>query len=253
MRNQCEPQTASESPEPAGVAAANQSTSNLVVRSSLSLQPPSRELPPELVQDLFECFTFSLHSNFPLLRRTGLTATLSSLSWRIDLLPLDERVLTYCICAQSALIHPAIIGPGPKQDSLLDRSVLFSGADLRIYGICLQVSDCNAASCFLLTILDETRRALNRPWALAYISHTRSLAVGWNWKPNDRDASWATYLMMESLTAILERKPVVPTYVDLVLISGPEPPSLSSILESLVTKKAVTQMVYGAIQPDIQS
>ncbi|KAJ7616598.1 hypothetical protein FB45DRAFT_1034917 [Roridomyces roridus] len=257
--------TAPESPDP-GVA---DQSSSLVVRSSL--QPPSGELPSDLVQHLFECFTFSPHSNFPLLRRTALTATLSSLSWRIDLLPPDERVLAYCICAQSALIscHPAIIGPGPKPDSLLDRSVLFPGADLRIYGvrrssacralhqkalalakdagIYLQASDCNAASCFLLAILDETRHAPIRPWALAYISHIRSLAVVWNWRPND--ASWAGFLMMESLTAILERKPVLPSYADQLLISGPEPPPLSSILESLATKETATQMVYGAIQP----
>ncbi|KAJ7607893.1 hypothetical protein FB45DRAFT_391554 [Roridomyces roridus] len=265
-----EPQTAPESLDP-GAAAADQSSIQVVVRSSL--QPPFRELPSELVQHLFECFTFSPHSNFPVLRRTGLTATLSSLSWRIDLLPPEARVLAYCICAQSALIsyHPAIIGPGPKPDSLLDHSVLFPGADLRIFGmrrspachalhqqalalakeagIYLQVSDCNAASCFLLTILDETRHTPTRPWALAYISHIRSLAVDWNWSLNERGAHWAAYLMIESLMAILERKPVIPTYVDQLLLTGPEPPPLSSILESLASMKVATQMVYGAIQP----
>ncbi|KAJ7512852.1 hypothetical protein B0H11DRAFT_1843251 [Mycena galericulata] len=255
--------------------------SSLVLRARPTLEAFSMDLPCEIVQHLFECFTHFPQYRLPLFRKCGLKTALSSAAWNIDLLPPEARVLAYCICAQSSSMsfHPAIIGPGPKPESFSDRSVFFPGADLRIYGarrdsvfralhqraldlacetrIYLEASDYNAASCFILETLEESSTSSSRPWALAYISHIRTIAPSWTSTHAERrqnEASWAGFLMAEALLATLERKPILITHADQLLISGEEPPLLESVLESLRPiahkgKKAAGQLVFSAIRP----
>ncbi|KAJ7634958.1 hypothetical protein FB45DRAFT_910354 [Roridomyces roridus] len=244
--------------------------------SNVALWRPnfSTELSSELVQDLFESFTHSPFPRLPIFENIDIAATLAAASWKIDLLPPETRVLAYCICAQASLIsfHPRIIGPGPKPLSLVDRSVLFPGADLRVYGmrraaacralyelavdlacearIHLRPSNCNAVSCFILGNLDESP---SRPWTISYMSHVRTLIT--------HDGSivekitWGAFLMMEVLPGVLERKPIVLTYADQLLLTGPEPRPLDQILETLrpmaqpSSGKAVAHMVYTSIRP----
>ncbi|KAJ7728965.1 hypothetical protein DFH07DRAFT_782085 [Mycena maculata] len=232
--------------------------------------PLSCELPCELVKHLFE-----------------------SAAWDINLLPPAPRVLAYCICAQASSIsfHPTIIGPGPKPESFSDRYVLFRGADLRAYGarrapvfralheralivafetrIHLEVSDYSTASCFVLETLEECESlrssstgsrltdiaatSSSRPWAVTYMSHLRSLAGTWTGSTDETDALWAGLLMADASTAILQRKPVLITHADQLLITGSEPPSLESILETLLpmaqTAKNAVQLTWTGVRP----
>jgi hypothetical protein len=78
--------------------------------------------------------------------------------------------------SSSISFHEFVIGPGPRPESFTDSSVFYPGADLREYGvrrsavvralhmqafkfacdasIVLEASEDNAASCFILEVLD---------------------------------------------------------------------------------------------------
>ncbi|KAJ7512851.1 hypothetical protein B0H11DRAFT_2182185 [Mycena galericulata] len=283
------PSEASSSAEEQSLAGATTPSDNsgAVGESSLvrlvrpNLEVSSLDLPCEIVQHLFECFTHSPQYHLPIFQTCDLKTALSSAAWNIDLLPPEARVLAYCICAQSSSMsfHPAIIGPGSKPESFDDRSVFFPGADLRIYGarrdsafralhqraldlacetrIYLEASDYNAASCFILQTLEESFTSSSRPWALACLSHIRTIAPSLTptyAEMREKEARWAGFLMAEALAATLQRKPIFITQADQLLITGEEPPSLESILQFLrpmvqTSKKAAAQMVFSAIRP----
>ncbi|KAJ7485624.1 hypothetical protein FB451DRAFT_1230559 [Mycena latifolia] len=234
------------------------------------------ELSCELIKHLYECFVDSPQYRHPLFQNCSLNSALSSVAWKIDLLPPEARVLAYCECALSSSIsfHPAIIGSGPQPESFTDRSVFYPGADLRIYGVrrapmfhalrehaislaCetrihLEVSECNAASCFILDSLAEPGESRSRPWAVAYISHVRSLAESWSDADRNR-AFWSGFLMAEALAATGRRKPILVSHTDQLLMTGSEPP-LESMLESLQTaaeafKKPAAYLAFTVIRP----
>jgi hypothetical protein len=116
----------------------------------------------------------------PLFAGEKLKAAITSVSWQLNLLPPQSRVLASCVCALSASIafHPTIIGPSDIK-SFKDHSVFSLGADLRTYGVrrapvyralyeraftlaCearihIDVSEDNAASCFFLDVLERRR------------------------------------------------------------------------------------------------
>jgi hypothetical protein len=107
------------------------------------------------------------------------------ISQSVDLLPPSSRVLAYCIMALSASIsvHGTILGPGPEPQCILKPSAYALGADLQEYadlrefglrrapmldalfaqafklacetGIQLEATYDNAASCFILSLLDR--------------------------------------------------------------------------------------------------
>ncbi|KAJ7479687.1 hypothetical protein FB451DRAFT_1239611 [Mycena latifolia] len=235
------------------------------------------ELSCELVKHLYQCFINAPQHQHPLLQNCTLYADLSSAAWQIDLLPPQARVLAYCACALASTISfdAGIIGPGPQPESFTDRSVFYPGADLRIYGVrrapmfralreraislaCearihLEVTECNALSCFILDSLEEPGESRSRPWAVAYISHVRSLAESWNHADRNR-AFWSGFLMAEALAATCRRKPILLSHADQLLMTGSEPQSLENMFKSLqelveTSKKPAATLVFTVIVP----
>ncbi|KAJ7123595.1 hypothetical protein C8R44DRAFT_852470 [Mycena epipterygia] len=256
--------SASEEPEPRpSTSHSNASSTSLVV--SLHSHDPTRflELSPELVHHLFECFTHLPQCHHPIFRGRELRNALAALSWRIYLLPPQQRVLAHCVVALSASISfdNAIVGPGPHPASFTDRSVFTRGADLRSYGIrrapmyhalraqalrfateagiLLEPSDDNAASCFFMQFLENENEARSRPWAVAYLSHVRAIAASWDEMhvvALHHTALWTSFLMTEALETTIARKPMLISHNDQLLIAGSAPLSLQDLFAGVQAK-----------------
>ncbi|KAF7314254.1 Zn(2)-C6 fungal-type transcriptional factor [Mycena kentingensis (nom. inval.)] len=214
-------------------------------------------LTPELVKHLFKCFAELPQQKHPIFHHFSIEKTLIAASWHHHLLPPQEAVLTACICAAAASVswHPTILGPGVCPESLKDPSVMFPGADLRSFGerrapmcrmlvdfalkvafegrITLEPTELNAASCLLLDTLEYDVSTSSRPWASAYLSHIRSVALNWSNDDSSSRTFWAGYLMAETLRAALNRRPVLVTNADQLFLCGPPPPPLEALLESI--------------------
>ncbi|KAJ7232021.1 hypothetical protein C8J57DRAFT_1384479, partial [Mycena rebaudengoi] len=217
-------------------------------------------LAPELVRHLFECFAQLPQNSHPIFRRASLQSALSSVSWQIDRLQPQTRVLAYCVMALSSSIsfHKLVIGPGSQPESFTDSSVFYRGADLREYGvrsspatrsIVLEASEDNAASCFLLELLDTRINELtSRPWAGAYLSH-EPVSEG------PRQPLLASFLMGEALSATVLRRPVLVTENDQLLSIGDGPPPLQQILNPVHlapggnTKAMSRNRVFSLMRP----
>ncbi|KAJ7780591.1 hypothetical protein DFH07DRAFT_949826 [Mycena maculata] len=250
--------------------------------SSIFTLQPQIELSacPELSSDLVKHLVDSHFplARFPILRGgDGLRKALASAAWQVDLLPPQLRVLVCCVCALSSSIsfHESIIGPGLRPDSFQDRC-FFPGSDLREYGarrapvfhalhkraytlacearITLEPSEPNAASCFILDVLERYRihDMTSRPWAVAYVSHIRTLAASWEQGDLDR-AVWGGFLMAEALMATSRRMPVLVTHNDQLLMTGVEPPSLEQLFKKLQAIHQVARkpgsVAFTAIRP----
>ncbi|KAK7014256.1 Zn(2)-C6 fungal-type transcriptional factor [Favolaschia claudopus] len=237
------------------------------------------ELSPELVRHLFDCFTHLPQYNHPMYRRQIVRNALTSISWQIHLLPPHLKVLAYCAVALSASISfdSAVIGPGPRPESLADRSVFKHGADLRDYGvrrtpvyqalcaealrlacevnIILEPSEDNAASCFMLQFL-FIEPEKSRPWASGYLSHLRILCDD-AWAEENMNAQsatvWTGYLLMEVLETTLNRQPILISSHDQLLIMGPEPLSLQNLfasIQSVVQKRKEQPLIpFTVLRP----
>ncbi|KAF7365268.1 Usp domain-containing protein [Mycena venus] len=248
---------------------------NSIVAVRPRFEPPTLELPPELVQHLIECLDHFPGYRFPLFDAVKLKAALASVSWQLDLLPPQVRVLASCVCALSASISydPAIIGPSDIK-SFTDSAVFFPGADLRTYGmrrapmcralyeraftlacetrIHIDVSEDNATSCFFLDVLERPNTTSSRPWAIAYISQARILA-GCRDETPVRRGVWSGFIMAEALAAMSRRMPVLFTHNDQLLMCGGEKPSLEQLFQSLQglfqASKKVSSIVFTAVMP----
>ncbi|KAF8208886.1 hypothetical protein K438DRAFT_292819 [Mycena galopus ATCC 62051] len=246
----------------------------VTVRPRIELSDTS-ELPPELVKHLFDCLRHLPEYHHPLFHGDQLTIALTSVSWQIELLPPQLRVLASCACALSASIsfHSTIIGPS-NIESLTDRSTFFPGADLRMYGVrrapvyrafyeraftlaCetrihIDVSDDNAASCFLLDVLERlnpaTSQGASRPWAASYISHARILD-GCREEEKLRQGPWGGFIMADALVAVARRTPPLFTYDDQLLLCGSEPPPLEQMLQSLKGMYSATKKKRSPVFP----
>ncbi|KAJ7722073.1 hypothetical protein DFH07DRAFT_783962 [Mycena maculata] len=99
--------------------------------------PAKLNLTPELVGHLFECFAQLPQNRHPAFCGASLKHDLAGLSWKINSLPAQWRVLAYCVIALSTTVsfHCAIIGPGPQPPSLTDHAIFFHGNDLRSYDL----------------------------------------------------------------------------------------------------------------------
>jgi hypothetical protein len=118
----------------------------------------------------------------PLIVATSIRTTIRDISFRLSLLPPQSRVLALCIIAFSSLVsfHEVVLGPGPLPDSFAD-PLFFNSASATMVRSCgarrapvcralhaaalkaagessvmLQVTNENAASCFLLQILEQS-------------------------------------------------------------------------------------------------
>ncbi|KAJ7764327.1 hypothetical protein B0H16DRAFT_1526770 [Mycena metata] len=221
------------------------------------------ELTPEIVEHFFDCFERLSSAMNPIVLNSSVKETVQTAGFQISLLPPETRVPALVIVALGSLIsfHESVLGPGPRPASHDDLSFFTSGLHKDVIncgarraptcralhaaalkaawdaGIILNVSTENAASCYLLDMLDEQSdlSKVSRPWAIAYISHVRALATQWR-KPNvpaPQAANWAGFTMAETILSLRSRKPILITLGDQVLLSGPESRSLQEFLASI--------------------
>ncbi|KAJ7626657.1 hypothetical protein DFH06DRAFT_1481105 [Mycena polygramma] len=247
---------------PQMVQASSSSMTLLSPQVSFDSLPECPDLTPDLVAHLFDCFDhLTLFRNSPIIIAASIKSTMHSVSFQLPLLKPQSRVLALCIIALSSLLsfHEAILGPGYRPVSLSDTLFFSSKMEVRNggarraprcralhaaalraawdAGIMLQVSNENAASCFLLDILEQcvfVFSGLSRPWAAAYFSHLRALAPIWDTSYLIPYSShWAGFLMSEALLSTRSRKPMLFTHEDQVLLCGPDPRSAEDLLVSL--------------------
>ncbi|KAJ7477432.1 hypothetical protein FB451DRAFT_1242467 [Mycena latifolia] len=255
------------SPSPESLASSD-ATQNLVSPTSSASPTTMRsnrmsgcpDLTPSLVAHLFHCFERTPQAGHPIVVSTFIRTAIRAVSFQLHLLPPQLRVLALCIIALSSLVsfHEIILGESYRPESIFDqaffsseRDVLSCGARrsaaynaLRLValkaawgsGAMLQVSNENAATCFVLDVLEQLDSSgPSRPWAAAYISHLRALAPVWRTStltaPDGNH--WGGFLLAEALRATSSRKPILFTRGDQVLLTGLEPPSAESLLRSL--------------------
>ncbi|KAJ7164327.1 hypothetical protein C8R46DRAFT_311004 [Mycena filopes] len=196
------------------------------------------ELTPNFVAHCFDALQLTpQYNHHPLIGATSINTDIRAVSFQLDRLPPQSRVLALCIicCASLTSFHPAVLGDGPRPQSFADVGFFDSCPDLRVFGlrrapayhglraaalkaawevgIILQPSNENAASCFLLDILEQSDfNAASRPWANAYMSHVRALAS--IWRANDAPviaptARWVGHLMADALISVRSRTPML--------------------------------------------
>ncbi|KAJ7323872.1 hypothetical protein DFH08DRAFT_941362 [Mycena albidolilacea] len=257
----------------------SRSSSLLPQESALALHGSADcpSLDPEFVAHCFECFECIPQVGHPLVKTTGIKDTIDAVSFDLSLLLPQSRALVLCIIAAASLAscHEAVLGPGPRPESLSDRAFFASTPDLRAcgvrraaayralrgkavkaaweIGVILEPTEENALSCFLLDLLEQSDSCgASRPWANAYISHVRALAPRWRTgKYTESDEGrWSGFLMSEALYATTRRMPISITLHDQLLLSGPEPPPLSAFVQSLESsKKAGLQLLWPSMKP----
>ncbi|KAF7348581.1 Zn(2)-C6 fungal-type domain-containing protein [Mycena venus] len=218
------------------------------------------ELSPEFVAHCFEGLNFNPLFQHPLIAVTSIMSDLRTVSFQLHLLPPQSRVLALCSVACGSLFsfHKSVLGHGPHPESFLDNDFFSSSPDLlgcgvrraRAYralrsealkaawelGIILLPTNENAASCYLLDLMEQTDQmgSAGRPWATGYLAHARALAP--NWRPPSGlpwgGFLWIAFLMYEGLISARSRTPAMITAQDQLLFCGPEP-SLETLLASL--------------------
>ncbi|KAJ6589263.1 hypothetical protein B0H19DRAFT_1103458 [Mycena capillaripes] len=230
--------------------------------------PTCPPLTPEFVAHCFEALQYIPQYNHPLISTTSITMDIRAVSFQLHLLPPQSRVLALCIicCASLSSFHPSVLGEGPRPGSFVDHDFFTSYQDLRVcgvrrapayralraealkaaweIGIILQPSNENAASCYLLDILEQSDFCgPSRPWGNAYMSHVRALVPLWrssnSYTVFDR-AHWVGYLMGDTLISARSRTPLLVTPNDQLLLCGPSPPSLETMVASLAKSTSIT-------------
>ncbi|KAJ7201201.1 hypothetical protein B0H12DRAFT_1163876 [Mycena haematopus] len=227
---------------------------------NFGITPDCPELTPEFVSHCFEGLKFSAQYAHPLIALTSLRSDLRAITYQLNLLSPPSRVLALCSVAYASLFvfHASVLGDGPRPESYLDTTFFSSSPELLgcgvrrapayralrsealkaawEVGIILLPSNENAASCYLLDLMEQSDvGSAGRPWANAYIAHVRALAPIWLgsfWTATDASA-WAGFFMGESLISARSRTPLLVTSQDQLLLCGPEPPSLETLLSSL--------------------
>ncbi|KAF8206053.1 hypothetical protein K438DRAFT_1963827 [Mycena galopus ATCC 62051] len=222
--------------------------------------PDCPELTTEFISHCFEGLKFNPQYRHPLVAATSIGSDLRAVAYQLNLLPPQSRVLVLCSVAYASLFsfHPSVLGDGPRPASYLDHHFFSSSPELLgcgvrragayralrsealkaawEVGIILLASNENAASCYLLDLIEQSDLGTaGRPWANAYMSHVRALAPIWrtgSFTATDAN-EWAGFLMGEGLISARNRTPLVVTAQDQLLLSGPEPPSLDNLLRSL--------------------
>ncbi|KAJ7908357.1 hypothetical protein B0H13DRAFT_661050 [Mycena leptocephala] len=238
--------------------------------------PECPDLTPELVAHFFDCFDLLPEVMHPIIIATSIKIAAQAVSFQLSLLPPQSRVLAMCVIACSSLIsfHEAVLGPGLRPESFYDPTFFSSQADVRSCGIqraaacrafhtaalkaawdagiMLQVSMENAASCFLLDLLEQSDfSGLSRPWASAYISHLRALGPMWRSSSPLYASHWSFSLMSEALLSTRHRKPILITHEDELLLCVSEPPSAEELLTSLQASvnEPGPEILFQAMKP----
>ncbi|KAF7365776.1 Zn(2)-C6 fungal-type domain-containing protein [Mycena venus] len=239
--------------------------------------PDCPDLTPELVAHFFECFDQLPPSTNPVIVVTSIKTTIRQVSFKLSPLPPQSRVLCMCIIAFASLVsfHEAVLGLGLLPDTFADAVFFSAETEVRNCGvrrapvcralhaaalkaawdagIMLQVSNENAAACFILDLLEQGNfSGLSRPWATAYISHVRALAPIWRTlKTPPYSSHWAGFLMAEALMSTRSRKPILVTHEDQLLLCGLEPHSQEEFLASLESSSNTTSadVLFQAMRP----
>ncbi|KAJ7055640.1 hypothetical protein C8F01DRAFT_1158845 [Mycena amicta] len=238
-------------------------------------------LTPEFIAHCFDVMKYAPQLIHPLVMTSDVHKKLRGLSYQVNLLPPQARVLALCvICSASrASYHPVVLGDSsPRPQSFFDLEFFQTASKAEILdcgtrrahvfellrtqalkaawdeGIVLQASNENAASCYLLDLMDQSdSSSASRPWATAYMSHIRVLAPLWHsagYTATDA-ADWAGFLMGESLLSTRNRTTLLVTPHDQLLLSGPEAPSLEAMLETLekASSNPSFSLLWGTMRP----
>ncbi|KAJ7484960.1 hypothetical protein B0H11DRAFT_2279609 [Mycena galericulata] len=250
------------------------------------------DLNPDFVSHCFECLEYIPQYDHPLILSSGIKMTVRAVSFQVSLLPPDFRVLALAIVALASLVsfHEFVLGEGPRPEAYNDAFFFASCPNLvgcgvrraRTYrairttafkaaweaGTMLQPSTENAASCYLLDLLEQSicRTSVlsvltvlaadfcgqSRPWASAYMSHLRVLAPalrGEYLHPSDA-GHWAAVFMAEATLSNQRRTPMLFTLNDQLMLYGPEPSSLDDMFASLQVSTQIPALsllwVYSA-------
>ncbi|KAJ7159737.1 hypothetical protein C8R46DRAFT_373673 [Mycena filopes] len=232
------------------------------------------ELSPEFVSHCFEGLKLNPQFSHPLIGLTSIRADLRAVSFNLDLLRPEARVLALCSLALASLFsfHPSILGPGPRPQGFLDHEFFSASPELLAcgvrrgpafrairaealkaawdLGVILHPSNENAASCFLLDLTEQNDLgSAGRPWATAYISHVRSLAPSWRGLAASTTNGWAGFLMVEALISIRNTAPLLVSPQDQMLLCGAEQPSMESLLASLQSELSPPGVPWASMTP----
>ncbi|KAJ7323853.1 hypothetical protein DFH08DRAFT_1028653 [Mycena albidolilacea] len=246
----------------------------LPVQPVYKISPACPPLTPEFVAHCLEAVQSTPQYNHPLIATTSIDMDIRAVSFQLHLLPPQSRVLALCIicCASLTSFHPSMLGDGPRPESFVDQNFFLSSSDLfgcgirrgPAYralliealkaawelGIILQPSNENAASCYLLDLVEQCDfTGISRPWADAYISHIRALAPIWRSENSHAipdSAHWVGYLMGDALISARNRTPMLATPNDQLLFCGPPPPSLEALMASLTNSTSVSSL-WGSL------
>ncbi|KAJ7777708.1 hypothetical protein DFH07DRAFT_1056474 [Mycena maculata] len=219
-------------------------------------------LNPDFISHCFECLPLIPQYGHPLIWLSGIRVNARTVSFQLERLPLESRALALAIAALGSLIsfHESVLGQGPRPESFADLSFFRTHPDLFSCGmrralafrslraeafkaaweagIMLQPSIENAASCFLLDLLEQADlRNTSRPWANAYAYHVRVLTPTLRAEDFNRDAAgqWAAFFTMEAMLSTRRRAQLSFTLNDQLGLYVSEPSSLEDLLVSLET------------------
>nr|GAT51475.1 predicted protein [Mycena chlorophos] len=256
------------------------------VKANLGGLSLAQELPgltTEFVAHCFDVIVYAPQLAHPLVMTSDIHKKLKALSYQVNLLQPQSRVLALCIIctATRASFHPLVLGSDPNKprpESFTDVRFFANASNaeildcgvrrMRVFnilraqalmaaweaGIVVQPSNENAASCYLLDQLDQAETSTAaRPWATAYMSHIRILAPLWHSAgfTATSAAEWAGFLMGEALLSTRNRTALLITWQDQMLLSGPEPPTLESMLASLekASSNPSLTLLWGIVRP----
>ncbi|KAK7057957.1 Zn(2)-C6 fungal-type domain-containing protein [Favolaschia claudopus] len=247
-----------------------------LLQNSDNLDQP--KLTPDLVAHCFECNQIPIVTH-PLIAASSIFISMRSISFNISRLQSTEtRVLALCIIAFGSLVshHDTILGPGPIPDSIFDPVFFSSSSETRNCGvrrapICRgfhimalkaardsgtiqNTSLENAASCFILDLLNQCTRSspgLKRPWATAYMSHVRVLVPMLRSSTPKSRFCCAAYLLAEALVSTRSKTTMQVTHEDQIMFCGPEAPSLADQLAELEasSNNPCSDVLFEAMHP----
>ncbi|KAJ7616059.1 hypothetical protein FB45DRAFT_1008227 [Roridomyces roridus] len=214
------------------------------------------ELTPRFIEHCFDCFASLPQNQHPLLTIVPIKSSLRDVSFHIEQLQPQMRVLALCMIALAALVSfdEAVLGPGSLPRSVQDH-VFLSSSELLLCGV-RRPSQENALSCYFLDLLDHcgggqpgSACSPSRPWGGAYFSHVRVLAPAWRAagsSPADA-AWWAGFLMADASMALARGTPILFTHHDQLLLCGPAPPSLDAAVACLANTPGLTMVWPGML------
>ncbi|KAJ6472670.1 hypothetical protein C8R47DRAFT_1145805 [Mycena vitilis] len=240
----------------------------LTLKNAYNPPPACPPLTPEFVAHCFDALPFTRQYDHPLISTTSIAIDVRAVSFQLHLLAPQSRVLALCIicCVSLSSFHPSVVGDGRRPKSFLDEEFFSTCEDLLAYGvqrgpvfralriealkaaweigIILQPSNENAASCYLLDLLEQIDfRGASRPWGNAYLSHVRALAPVWRtsglYSASD-EAEWVGCLMGDAIISARGRTPMLVTPNDQLLLCGPPPPSLQTMMASLTKSPSIS-------------